>query len=137
MQSVRQQGTKPEGLLQDQLRALGLEFETNARLLKELRRRVDIVFRESRVAVQVHGCFWHSCPQHATVPKSNTQWWEDKLAANRDRDADTDQRLRRDGWRVVRIWEHEDMGVAARRIESLIERRLSRAQATPKGAAPS
>jgi DNA mismatch endonuclease, patch repair protein len=121
MQSVRQKDTKPEGLLQDQLHALGLEFETNARLLDDLRRRVDIAFRGSRVAVQVHGCFWHSCPEHATVPKSNKQWWEQKLAANRDRDDDTERRLRRAGWRFIRIWEHEDMGEAAQRIKSVLE----------------
>jgi DNA mismatch endonuclease, patch repair protein len=123
MRSVRQRGTKPESLLQAELLALGLRFETDARPLPDLRRRIDIVFRDRLVAVQVHGCFWHSCPQHATIPKSNTEWWEQKLAANRDRDADTERCLREAGWQVIRVWEHEEMPKAAQKIQAALERR--------------
>lgn len=53
------------------------------------------------------GCFWHSCPLHATLPKANRDWWEDKLRTNVARDRHTDEVLASQGWRVVRIWEHE------------------------------
>ena len=56
-----------------------------------MRRRADIVFSRARVAVYVDGCFWHSCPQHASVPKNNRDWWIDKLEANVRRDRDTDR----------------------------------------------
>jgi hypothetical protein len=49
--------------------------------------------------VYVDGCFWHSCPEHATVPKNNREWWVEKLAANVARDRDTDRQLREAGWR--------------------------------------
>jgi DNA mismatch endonuclease (patch repair protein) len=68
------------------------------------------------VAVFVDGCFWHRCPQHATLPASNADWWEAKLAANVERDRDTDQHLAEAGWRVVRVWEHEVPEKAADRV---------------------
>lgn len=81
-----------------------------------MRRRADIAFPTRRVAVFVDGCFWHGCPEHATAPKKNADWWSVKLAANVARDRDTDARLRASGWTVVRIWEHEEPETAARRI---------------------
>lgn len=66
------------------------------------------------------GCFWHSCPRHHTVPKANREWWVAKLAANVERDRDTDRRLRAAGWKVIRIWEHEDPTDAARRIVAAV-----------------
>ena len=71
-----------------------------------MRRRADLVFPRPRVAVYVDGCFWHSCPQHATVPKTNTDWWLAKLEANRLRDRNTDAEMAEAGWRVIRVWEH-------------------------------
>jgi len=79
------------------------------------------VFPRKRVAVYVDGCFWHSCPQHATSPKNNAQWWADKLAANVVRDRDTDTRLAAAGWRVVRIWEHENPAEAADRVQAALQ----------------
>lgn len=85
-----------------------------------LRRRADLVFPRRRVAVYVDGCFWHSCPQHATHPKNNAQWWAEKLAANVARDRDTDERLETDGWSVVRVWEHEPAGSAADKVQTAL-----------------
>lgn len=81
-----------------------------------MRRRADMVFPASRVAVFIDGCFWHSCPDHGTSPKNNRDWWQDKLATNRQRDRDTDEQLRQAGWTVVRAWEHEDPAAVAERI---------------------
>ena len=55
----------------------------------------------------VDGCFWHGCSRHATQPKQNASFWREKLAANRTRDRLVNRTLRAQGWRVVRIWEHE------------------------------
>lgn len=84
------------------------------------RRRVDIVFSRARLAVFVDGCFWHSCPIHGSRPKNNAEWWQQKLEANRRRDGDADASLVANGWSVVRVWEHEDVRVAADRIELLV-----------------
>jgi DNA mismatch endonuclease (patch repair protein) len=81
-----------------------------------MRRRADIVFGPAKVAVYVDGCFWHSCPEHATLPKNNREWWRAKLDANVRRDRDTDRRLGEAGWGVVRVWEHEETTVAVERV---------------------
>jgi DNA mismatch endonuclease (patch repair protein) len=67
----------------------------------------DFVFPKLRVAVFVDGCFWHGCPRHATKPRNNAAFWRRKLAANKARDRLVTRTLRRAGWRVLRIWEHE------------------------------
>ena len=66
----------------------------------------DFVFKKERVAVMVHGCFWHSCPIHGSVPKSNEDFWRLKLSRNRARDRRNRRELTAMGWEVVSIWEH-------------------------------
>ena len=120
MARVRQKGTSAELDLRRVLHARGLRYRLHVPLLTKPRRVADIVFPVARVAVFVDGCFWHRCPEHASWPKSNAQFWREKIEANRARDADTDSLLKADGWQVVRIWEHEDAGDAANRILKLI-----------------
>lgn len=98
----------------------GLRYRVDAKPLAGLRRRADLVFTRALVAVYVDGCFWHRCPVHATIPRSNGEWWAAKLEANVRRDRDTDGRLWVAGWTVVRVWEHEDPASAADRIEALV-----------------
>ena len=68
--------------------------------------RPDFVFRKPRVAVFVDGCFWHCCPVHGTKPASRTDFWLPKLEKNRRRDRRVSAALRRQGWAVLRVWEH-------------------------------
>ncbi len=75
-----------------------------------LRVNVDFVFPKQRLAIFVDGCFWHGCPKHATQPKNNAAFWRRKLDGNRRRDALVTRTLRRAGWRVLRVWEHELAG---------------------------
>jgi DNA mismatch endonuclease, patch repair protein len=89
------------------------------------RRRVDILLRGARIAVFVDGCFWHSCPEHGHLPKTNTSWWRLKLRSIARRDRDTDAQLAAAGWLVVRIWEHEDPAEAAQAIEQLVRARIT------------
>src|SRR5664280_2285135 len=69
--------------------------------------RPDFVFRSSKIAVFVDGCFWHCCPKHCQMPQTNRKFWAEKLAANKKRDREVNRELRSRGWSVVRIWEHE------------------------------
>jgi len=85
------------------------------------------VFGTAKVAVFVDGCFWHRCPQHATDPRANAQWWRDKLDRNVARDRETDATLAAQGWLVVRVWEHEDAVAAAARIAEAVRARRSHA----------
>ncbi|MBM4634813.1 DNA mismatch endonuclease Vsr [Rhodococcus hoagii] len=120
MRAQRRRDTAPEVALRRELHRRGARFFVDRAPLRGLRRRADLVFPRRRVAVYVDGCFWHSCPQHATSPKNNGQWWADKLAANVVRDRDTDTRLADAGWTVVRIWEHEDPTEAADRVQAAL-----------------
>ncbi|GAA3161118.1 very short patch repair endonuclease [Streptomyces sp. NPDC050698] len=120
MSAQRRRDTKPEIALRRELHRRGLRYFVDRAPVKGVRRRADLVFPRRKVAVFVDGCFWHSCPQHATFPKNNAQWWTDKLAANVVRDRDTDARLAEQGWTVIRIWEHEDPLVAAERVQKAL-----------------
>lgn len=119
---MRRQGrrnTGPELELRRQLWRRGLRYRVDYPVLGR-RRRADIVFTRSRVAVFVDGCFWHGCPVHGSVPKANADWWRQKLEENRCRDRDTDLRLAATGWRVIRCWEHEDPVEVADRVETAL-----------------
>lgn len=84
----------------------------------------DFVFRKQRLAVFVDGCFWHGCPKHANVPVNNREFWQTKLDANRSRDRRVDVVLRRRGWLVLRIWEHDLNKRSERRLTNRITRQL-------------
>ncbi len=123
MKAVRHKDTKPELDLQRAVRRLRLRFEVDVSPVPTSRRRADLVFKRSRVAVLVHGCFWHSCPKHLTIPKTNREWWIAKLEGNRQRDADTEVQFRAAGWKVIRVWAHEDMLIAADKIARIVRGR--------------
>lgn len=120
MARVRQKGTDAELSLRRELHARGLRYRLQVPLLTKPRRVADVVFPRTRIAVFVDGCFWHGCPERASWPKSNAQFWRDKIEANRARDADTDRRLSASGWCVIRVWAHERVGEVAERIETVL-----------------
>lgn len=120
MRAQRRRDTAPELALRRELHRRGVRYYVDRAPMKGVRRRADLVFPRRKVAVYVDGCFWHSCPQHATFPKNNAQWWAEKLAGNVTRDRDTDTRLTDAGWTVVRIWEHENPVVAANRVQEAL-----------------
>ena len=99
----------------------GFRYRVDYQLPGIPRRRADIVFPKQRVAVFVDGCFWHRCPDHATFPKTNAEWWRAKLARNWERDRETDQLLIANGWRVVRVWEHESLADALEAVRHSLE----------------
>lgn len=119
--------TAPEILLRRELHRRGLRFRVSRRVVTSLRSEADIVFGPARVAVYVDGCFWHSCPLHATNPVANAEWWQAKLNRNRARDRATDEALLAAGWAVVRVWEHENPVEAADRVEAVVATRRSAA----------
>jgi DNA mismatch endonuclease (patch repair protein) len=82
-----------------------------------------VVFGPAKVAIFVDGCFWHGCPIHGTWPKANAEFWREKIERNKERDADTNQRLEQAGWKVFRVWEHENSEDAAEKISKIIRER--------------
>jgi DNA mismatch endonuclease (patch repair protein) len=108
--------TGPELKLRSLVHKAGLRYAIDVRPEHEINRRADIVFRSAKVAVFVNGCFWHGCPEHYVIPKTNEQFWSDKVKRNKERDEETKRLLRRRGWRVMILWEHEDFTKYAARI---------------------
>jgi DNA mismatch endonuclease (patch repair protein) len=122
MQGNRKRDTRPELALRSELHRRGLRYRIDAKPLESLRCRADIVFRGQKVAIFVDGCFWHGCPEHGSRPKTNSSYWNAKIARNVERDRLNDAELSGAGWIVVRVWEHELPSDAANRIALLLAR---------------
>ncbi len=121
MRANRGRDTRPELALRSEVHRLGLRYRVNTRPLPEVRRTADLVFSRARVAVFLDGCFWHGCPDHHTVAATNAGFWAEKVTTTRRRDRDTDRRLAEAGWEALRVWEHEDPQLAARRVAALVD----------------
>jgi DNA mismatch endonuclease, patch repair protein len=116
MQGNRKRDTRPEIALRRVLHSRGLRYHVAAKPLADRPWTADLVFRGLQLAVFVDGCYWHGCPEHYTVPRTNTSYWSEKIARNRARDAQVDADLRAAGWTALRIWEHEPVQTAADRV---------------------
>ncbi|GIG91118.1 very short patch repair endonuclease [Plantactinospora endophytica] len=116
MRRMPRERTGPELRLRRELHRRGMRFRVNR---KDLPGRPDITFSRARLAVFVDGCFWHMCPSHSTMPKNNAEWWRAKLERNVERDREKDELLVSQGWHVLHVWEHDDTGVVADRIQAL------------------
>lgn len=103
MSRIRGKDTKPELILRKALWANGLRY----RLKNKLPGRPDIFFPVKKIAIFVDGCFWHGCPDHCQIPKTNQTFWEGKLSKNKLRDKEISRALENGGWCVIRFWEHE------------------------------
>jgi DNA mismatch endonuclease (patch repair protein) len=122
MKAAKPRDTAPEKALRSVLHKKGLRFRVDQKPIDELNRKADIVFRSAKVAVFVDGCFWHGCPIHGTQAKANAEFWQNKIRQNQLRDLDTNDKLKKAGWEVVRVWEHEDPDKASERIYGLVKK---------------
>jgi DNA mismatch endonuclease (patch repair protein) len=106
MAAVRAKDTVPELRLRCQLHALGYRFRLHAAALPG---KPDLVFPGRRVAIFVHGCFWHrhNCKAGRSLPATRAEFWSKKLTANRERDKSNLRHLHELGWRVFVVWECE------------------------------
>jgi DNA mismatch endonuclease, patch repair protein len=124
MGRVRRTGTAPELYLRRALHRSGLRYRLASGA--GLPGTPDLAFRRAHVAVFVDGCFWHGCPKHGTVPKTNTKFWTAKIRRNRQRDRHVDQALRDMGWKVVRVCE-DQVRTRSTKIVSRIQRLMKMA----------
>jgi DNA mismatch endonuclease, patch repair protein len=134
MSKVRSKNT---GLEENFIAMLGAaNIKGFTRHADELPGKPDIVFTKARVAVFIDSCFWHGCPKHLRRPSSNTAYWQPKIDRNVKRDRRTRAALRRMGWSVVRVWEHDmkKPASAVRRVSRALEKR---AQVSPDNQLPS
>ena len=105
MSLIRSRGNKATEL---RLIEIFREFHiTGWRRNQPLFGKPDFTFRRERVVVFVDGCFWHGCPKCYKRPGSNQEFWDTKIANNRKRDRRISRELRQEGWKVVRIWQHQ------------------------------
>jgi DNA mismatch endonuclease (patch repair protein) len=105
MSRIRGRDTSTEVKLRHEVWRLGLRYRLNKRVAGI---KPDFIFPGIKLAVFVDGCFWHGCPDHYVRPRSsNAAFWASKLSLNVARDERQIQRLKAEGWRVIRVWEHE------------------------------
>lgn len=115
--------TAPEMALRRLLHAHGKRYRVSWPVPGMPRRKLDVAFTRARVAVNVHGCFWHGCPLHATWPAANAAWWQQKIKKNKARDQETRAHLEALGWTVLEIWEHESAEEALERVLAALRQR--------------
>jgi len=123
MSRIRSKHTKPEVALRKALRARGIH---NYRINNKLLGRPDLYFSKEKIVVFVDGCFWHKCPSCYIEPKSNAQYWIRKIKGNLQRDKALNIKLKKAGYYVIRLWEHdlkENMDKGITRITNVIAKR--------------
>jgi DNA mismatch endonuclease (patch repair protein) len=121
MSTLKRRDNDAELALRRALHAAGYRYRVTYPVPGLPRRSIDVAFTRAKVAVFVDGCFWHGCPEHGTSPRANSAWWRAKIEANRARDRDTSARLAEQGWRVMRVWEHDPIDEKLVAIQSVLE----------------
>ncbi len=120
MAAIKGRNTAPELAVRSYLHRAGFRFRLSA---AGLPCRPDLVLTRDRIAIFVHGCFWHQHPgcRHATTPKVRTSYWGPKLRRNRERDKRCRIALQELGWTVLTVWECE---AGERQLIALVHRIL-------------
>lgn len=115
MRAIAKKNTRPELAVRRTLHALGLRFRLHR---SDLPGTPDVVLPRHKMAIQVHGCFWHQHPgcRHAKQPRSRPDYWLPKLARNTERDVQSKAALKAAGWRVLVIWECETKNLEKLRL---------------------
>ena len=122
MRGNRKRDTRPELALRAVLHRRGLRYRLRYAVVTSGVRVVpDVVFPRHQVAVFVDGCWWHRCPEHANIPRTNAAYWLPKLTRNVERDELVTSSLAGAGWTVIRVWEHEVVRDASAVTERIAE----------------
>lgn len=120
MARIKRSDTKPEKIVRSLLHRLGYRFRIQ---LKGVPGRPDVAFMKRRVAIMIHGCFWHAHGCHfSNMPKTRTEFWQLKFQTNKDRDARLQARAEAAGWRCLVVWECEtkDQDALAARLSAAL-----------------
>lgn len=103
MQAIRSI-SKLESIVSKELWNKGYRFRRNT---KDLFGKPDISIKKYKIVIFIDSCFWHQCPIHGNMPKTNVEYWKPKLERNVERDKEVDEYYKQKGWNIKRIWEHE------------------------------
>jgi len=103
MSKIRGKWTKPELAVHNMLKGWKIRHIMHPAIDGS----PDIILKDKKVAVFIHGCFWHGCPKCFIKPASNKAYWRRKIAGNKRRDKNNVRKLKKTGWNVIIVWEHE------------------------------
>ena len=104
MQNIRSTGTLPERNVMEALKKKKIYFAAH---VAKINGKPDIVFRRKKVVIFIDSDFWHGHPQRCIMPKTNQDYWEKKIARNRERDSKVTEDLQNSGWKVIRLWAYD------------------------------
>ncbi|MCY8516674.1 very short patch repair endonuclease [Bacillus atrophaeus] len=104
MKAVKSKNTKIEKVVCKKIWRRGIRFRKN---VKDLKGKPDIAIKKYKIVIFIDSCFWHGCPLHGRIPKSNVEFWNNKIKHNIERDKSINQYYTRKGWNILRIWEHD------------------------------
>ncbi|MBT2574907.1 very short patch repair endonuclease [Bacillus sp. ISL-51] len=104
MRAVKSKNTKIEQRVCKEIWKKGIRFRKN---VKDLKGKPDISIKKYKIVIFIDSCFWHGCSLHGRTPKSNVDFWANKINKNIKRDAEVNEYYNKIGWNIYRIWEHE------------------------------
>ena len=100
MSQIRSSKTKPELKIKKLMKSLGFQYQP------KIYGRPDFTNKKEKIAIFIDGDFWHKCPVHFRLPKTNRKFWKKKINQNVLRDRQVNAKLRKEGWKIIRVWEH-------------------------------
>lgn len=104
MQAVRSMNSGMENKVSAELWKKGYRFRRN---VKSLNGKPDIAIKKYKIVIFLDSCFWHGCNLHGEIPKTNVEFWTEKISRNKQRDLDVNKYYENLGWNTLRIWEHD------------------------------
>ena len=121
MSKIRSKDTKIEILFRKALWKSGFRYRKNS---SKYFGKPDIVLPKYKTVIFIDSCFWHNCPKHGYLPKSNLRYWRKKIERNKERDKEVSKHYKKQNWKIFRIWEHEIKKNSAKTILN-IEKNLT------------
>ena len=116
MSAIKSKDSIMEISLRKELNRLGLRHRKN---VKYLEGKPDIAFMGKKVAIFLDSCFWHGCRWHCRMPQANSSYWQKKIQRNKNRDKEVNKIYKKNGWKVLRFWEHAIQKDCAKAISEI------------------
>lgn len=102
MSRIRGSKTSPELKIRKIMKLLGFSYQP-----KGIYGKPDYANKKEKIIIFIDGCYWHKCSKHFIQPKTNKKFWMDKINKNVLRDRQVNKKLKKEGWRIIRVWEHD------------------------------
>jgi len=104
MSKVKSKDSKIEVEFRKAIWKAGFRYRKNA---KKYFGKPDLVLKKYKTVIFIDSCFWHGCKKHCRIPATNQKYWIDKIERNKQRDKEVNKYYKKQGWRVIRVWEHD------------------------------